>query len=118
MASSALHAIAIEKMRYSNPLFYSEYCLLIEGISAQIRELAKKRVDYLDYSSFIESYDSANHEPVLQVIVGAQKTELCIHIHIHKDYYFVFKKSGNSIKAFNAQEVLTLIIQNIRQIGI
>ena len=43
MGNSTLHAIAIDELRYSNPNFYNEYELLIEGISAQIRELAMSR---------------------------------------------------------------------------
>jgi hypothetical protein len=48
MGNSTLHAIAIDELRHSNPNFYHEYELLIEGISAQIRELAKNQADHLD----------------------------------------------------------------------
>lgn len=117
MGNSTLHAIAIDELRYSNPNFYHEYELLIEGISAQIRELAKNQADPLDYSSFTESYDQASHEPVLQVVIGGQKTELYIHIYIHKQNYFVIGKSGSGTIARNAQEALKLVALNMRKIG-
>ena len=114
MGNSTLHAIAIDELHYSNPNFYNEYELLIEGISAQIRGLAKNQVDHLDYSSFTESYDRASHEPVLQVVIGIQKTELYIHIYIHKDNYFVIGKSGSGTIARNANEALALVEQKIK----
>ncbi|QWD65479.1 hypothetical protein [Polynucleobacter sp. MWH-Aus1W21] len=114
MGNSTLHAIAIDELRHSNPEFYREYCLLIEGISNQIRELAKNQADHLDYSSFTESYDRASHEPVLQVVIGIQKTELYIHIYIHKDNYFVIGQSGSGKIAINAQEALALVAQKIK----
>ena len=114
MGNSTLHAIAIDELRHSNPNFYNEYELLIEGISAQIRELAKNQADHLDYSSFTESYDRASHEPVLQVVIGIQKTELYIHIYIHKDNYFVIGKSGSGTIARNAKEALALVAQKIK----
>ena len=113
MGNSTLHAITIEQLRYSNPSFYQEYCQLVEGISAQIRELAKNQADHLDYSSFTESYDRASREPVLQVVIGIQKTELYIHIYIHKDHYFVIGQSGSGKIAINAQEALELVAQKI-----
>ena len=114
MGNSTLHAIAIDELRYSNPEFYQAYCLLIEGISAQIRELEKNQADPLDYSSFTESYDQASQEPVLQVVIGVQKTELYIHIYIHKDNYFVIGKSGSGTIARNANEALALVEQKIK----
>ena len=114
MGNSTLHAITIEQLRYSNPSFYQEYCQLVEGISAQIRELAKNQADHLDYSSFTESYDRASREPVLQVVIGIQKTELYIHIYIHKDNYFVIGKSGSGTIARNANEALALVEQKIK----
>ncbi|OYY51524.1 MAG: hypothetical protein B7Y05_25600 [Polynucleobacter sp. 24-46-87] len=116
MGNSTLHAIAIDELRHSNPNFYNEYELLIEGISAQIRELAKNQADRLDYSSFTESYDRASHEPVLQVVIGIQKTELYIHIYIHKDNYFVIGKSGSGTIARNVEEALELVSQKIKTI--
>lgn len=117
MGNSTLHAIAIEELRHSNPSFYQDYCLLIEGISTQIRELAQKHADLLDYTSFTESYDRASHEPVLQIVIGANKTELFIHIYIHKDDCFIIGKSGNGTVAKNSQEALALVAQKINEIG-
>ena len=114
MGNSALHAIKIQELRHSNPNFYQEYCTLVDGISAQIRELAKNQADHLDYSSFTESYDRASHEPVLQVVIGIQKTELYIHIYIHKDNYFVIGKSGSGTIARNVEEALALVAQKIK----
>lgn len=116
MGNSTLHAIIINELRNSNPSFYQEYCLLVEGISKQIRALAKNQTDPLDYTSFTESYDRASQEPVLQVIIGAQKTELYIHIYIHKDGYFVVGKSGSGTPAKNAQAALVLINQKLQEI--
>jgi hypothetical protein len=117
MGNSTLHAIAINELRYSSPDFYQEYCLLIEGISAQIRELAKNQADHLDYSSFTESYDRASYEPVLQVVIGIQKTELYIHIYIHKDNYFVIGKSGSGKVARTAKQALDLVMQKLNEMG-
>lgn len=114
MGNSTLHAITIEQLRYSNPSFYQEYCQLIEGISSQIRALAKGRDDHLDFTSFTEGYDRASHEPVLQVVIGAHKTELYIHIYVHKDHYFVIGKSGSGTIARNANEALALVEQKIK----
>ena len=117
MGNSTLHAIVIEELRHSNPSFYQEYCQLIEGISTQIRELAKKQADYLDYTSFTESYDRASHEPVLQVAIGTQKTEFYIHIYIHKDHYFVVGKSGSGEIAKDSKTALLHIDQKMQEIG-
>jgi hypothetical protein len=73
MANSALHAIAIEDLRISNPAFHQEYCLLVEGISNLIFRLAKKHGDYITYSTFTESYDRASKEPILQMVWVAIK---------------------------------------------
>lgn len=116
MGNSTLHAIAIQGLRHSNPSFYQEYCLLTEGISAQIREFAKKHADYLDYTSFIESYDRASHEPVLKVAIGTQKVELCIHIHIHKDHHFVIGKSGSGEIANDSKAALMQIAKKLGEI--
>ncbi|OYY06184.1 MAG: hypothetical protein B7Y67_19275 [Polynucleobacter sp. 35-46-11] len=114
MANSTLHAIAIEELRHSNPLFYQEYCKLVEGLSSQIREIASQHADTMDYTSFTESYDRASREPILQIVIGANKTELYIHIYIHKDNYFVVGKSGSGEIAKNAQEALALVTQRMK----
>ena len=114
MANSALHAVTVLELRQSNPLFYQEYCKLIEGISNQIRGISKQCSDTLDYTSFTESYDRASHEPVLQIVIGTHKTNLYIRIYIHKENYFVLDKSEGSQIAKNAQEVLELIAQKIK----
>jgi hypothetical protein len=116
MVNSVLHAIKIQELSNSNPDFYQEYCNLVDGISNQIRELAKNQADHLDYSSFTENYDGASSEPVLQVIIGAHKTELYIHIYIHKDNYFVVGKSGSGTIARKAEEAVELVAQKIKTI--
>ena len=117
MGNSTLHAIAIEELRHSNPSFYQEYCLLIEGISTQIRELAKKRADCLDYTSFTESYDRTSHEPVLQVAIGTQKTEFYIHIYVHKEHHFIVGKCGSGEIAKDSKTALLKITQKFQEIG-
>lgn len=116
MANSALHAIAIEELRHSNPLFYEEYCKLVDGISNQIRQTAKEHMDIMDYTSFTESYDRASCEPILQIVLGAQKTELYIHVYIHQDNHFVIGKSGSGQIAKNANNALALITQKMATI--
>ncbi|SNC61846.1 hypothetical protein [Polynucleobacter victoriensis] len=95
MANSALHAIAIEEVRHSDPDFHNEYCKLVEGITNRIREIAQSHPNELDYTSFTESFDRANHEPFLQVVIGTHKNEQYLHIYIHKDKHFVIGKSGS-----------------------
>lgn len=113
MTNSALHAVTILELRQSNPLFYQEYCKLIEGISNQIRGIAKQYADTLDYTSFTESYDRDSHEPVLQIVIGTHKTNLYIRIYIHQENYFVIDKSDGGQVATNALEALELIAQKI-----
>ena len=109
MANSALHAIAIEGLRHSDPQFHREYCKLVEGISNLIREIAKSHPHELDYTSFTESYDRASNEPVLQVIIGSHKNEKFVHIYIHKEKYFVVGKSGNGKSIKTANQALEVI---------
>jgi uncharacterized protein YpmB len=111
MANSALHAIAIEELRHSDPSFHDEYCKLIEGITQLIREIAKDRPDELDYTSFTESYDRASAEPVLQVVIGANKNETFVHVYIRKDKSFVIGKSGEGKPVKTADQALELIKQ-------
>lgn len=117
MANSALHAIKVEELRTSNPLFYQEYCKLIEGLSSEIREIASQHADTMDYTSFTESYDRASHEPVLQIVIGTNKTEAYIHIYIHKDNYFIIGRSGSGQIAHNAQHALEFVAQKINAIS-
>ena len=109
MANSALHAIAIQEIRYSDPEFYSEYCKLIEGITALIREIARDQPNGLDYTSFTESYDRASNEPILQIIIGAEKNEIYLHIYIRQNNHFVIGKSGDGESARTAAETLSII---------
>ncbi|QWD91446.1 hypothetical protein [Polynucleobacter sp. MWH-Braz-FAM2G] len=113
MANSTLHAIAIEELRHSNPSFHAEYCQLVEGISNQIRELAKQHPDEFDFTSFTETYDRASNEPVLQIAIGHEKNELYVHVYIHKDNYFVIGKSGSGKQANTASEALEIISQSL-----
>ena len=116
MANSALHAIAIDELRTTNPAFHQEYCQLVEGISKLINRLAKKHGEYIAYSSFTESYDRASAEPVLQVVIGANKNETFIHVYIHKDKYFVIGKSGEGQRVKTADEALVIISQLLGKI--
>ena len=109
MANSALHAIAIEELRYSDPKFHSEYCMLVDGITNLIREIAKCHPHEFDYTSFTESYDRASKEPVLQVVIGSHKNEKFIHIYVHKDKYFVIGKSGKGESAKTATKALEIV---------
>lgn len=111
MANSALHAIAIQELRHSNPKFHEEYCKLVEGIANKIREIAENHPNELDYTSFTESFDRASHEPVLQVVIGSHKNEQYLHIYIHKDKHFVIGKSGGGKPAKNAAEALDIIAE-------
>lgn len=113
MVASAFHAIIIERLRHSNPIFHNEYCALVDGISNLIRELAKNHTDILDYTSFTENYDRASKQPVLQVVISTNKTEFYLHIYIHEDNYFVIKKSGESATAPNAKQALLLISEHV-----
>ena len=106
MANSALHAIAIEEFRKSDPHFHEQYWKLVEGISNLVRQIAQDHPDELDYTSFTESYDRASAEPVLQVVIGANKNETFVHVYIHKDKYFVIGKSGDGVKVKTADEAL------------
>lgn len=109
MANSALHAIAVEELRHSDPKFHEEYCKLVEGITNKIREIAQNHPNELDYTSFTESFDRASHEPVLQVVIGSHKNEQYLHIYIHKDKHFVIGKSGDGKPANTAAQALEII---------
>lgn len=111
MANSALHAIAIEELRHSDPKFHWEYCKVVDGISNLIRKIAQSHPSELDYTSFTESYDRASHEPVLQVVIGLHKNEKFLHIYIHKEMYFVVGKSGCGKPAKTAAQALEMIQQ-------
>lgn len=114
MANSALHAIAIEELRHSDPNFHTQYCKLVEGITQLIRQIAKDHPDELDYTSFTESYDRASAEPVLQVVIGANKNETFIHVYIRKDKSFVIGKSGEGRPVKTADQALELITQLLK----
>ena len=109
MANSALHAISIQELRYSNPGFYSEYCQLVEGITSLIREIAQHHPNELDYTSFTESFDRASNEPVLQIVIGAEENEIYLHIYIRQDNHFVIGQSGSGESARTATEALKII---------
>jgi len=91
MANSALHAIAIEELKKSDPGFHEQYWKLVEGITKLVREIAKDHPDELDYTSFTESYDRASAEPVLQVVIGANKMKPL--------YMFTFTKKNTLLLA-------------------
>lgn len=116
MVTSALHAIYIDGLRHSDPSFYKEYCLLIDGVSSQIRYLAKKYADTLDYTSFTEGFNKSSNEPVLQIVVGANRTELSLHVFIRKDKQFAIGKSGNVVIASNAAHALEIISKEFEAI--
>ncbi|OYY21382.1 MULTISPECIES: hypothetical protein [unclassified Polynucleobacter] len=113
MANSALHAITIEELRHSDPNFHREYCKLVEGITNLIREIAKSHPNELDYTSFIESYDRASNEPVLQIVIGSGKNEVYLHIYIHQNKYFVIGKSGSGKSAKTASQALEIIATSL-----
>ncbi len=116
MGNSALHAIAIEGLRQSNPAFYQEYCLLIEGISQQIRELAKAHKEDLDYSCFIETFDRVRREPVLNVVIGIKKNNFQLHIHIHQHYHFIVDKPEVGEIAYTAKDALKIVAIRMQDI--
>ena len=117
MANSALHAIAVDELRTSNPAFHEQYCLLVEGISKLISQLAKKHGEYIAYSSFTESYDRASKEPILQMVLGSHKNEFYLHIYISKDGGFIVGKNGVGTSTQTAPEALALIEQAIHHAG-
>mgnify|MGYP000255188899 FL=1 len=117
MANSALHAIAIEDLRATNPALHQEYCLLIEGISNLIFRLAQKHGENISYSSFTESYDRGSKEPILQIVLGSSKNEFYLHIYIPKNGGFIIGKSGAGSLAHTAVEALSLIETEIRSAG-
>jgi hypothetical protein len=117
MANSALHAIAVEELRTSNPAFHQEYCLLVEGISKLIFRLAKKHGEYIAYSSFTESYDRASKEPILQMVLGSHKNEFYLHIYISKNGGFIVGKNGEGSSAQTATQALSFIEEEIHQAG-
>ncbi len=117
MANSALHAIAIDELRLTNPTFHQEYCILVEGISNLIFRLAKKHGEYITYSTFTESYDRASKEPILQIVLGSHKNEFYLHIYISKDGGFIVGKNGVGSRAQTAAQALALIEVAIEHAG-
>jgi pyruvate dehydrogenase complex dehydrogenase (E1) component len=117
MANSALHAIAIEELRSSNPAFHQEYCLLVEGISNLIFRLAKQHGEYITYTTFTESYDRASKEPILQMVLGSHKNEFYLHTYISKDGGFIVGKNGVGSSAQTAAQALSLIEESIHHAG-
>lgn len=116
MGNSALHAIAIQELRQSNPAFHREYCQLVEGISQQIRELAKQHKENLDYSCFIETFDRVRREPVLNIVIETKKNNFQLHIHIHQQYHFVIGKPEVGEIAYTAKDTLKLVAIKIQDI--
>lgn len=113
MGNSTLHAIAIQELRQSNPAFHREYCQLVEGISQQIRELAKQHKENLDYSCFIETFDRSKKEPVLQIVIGAKKNDFQLLIRVNPDGYFVIQHGNRTKQANNSTEALKDIASQI-----
>ena len=117
MANSALHAIAIDELRTTNPAFHQEYCQLVEGISKLINRLAKKHGEYIAYSSFTESYDRASKEPILQMVLGSHQNEFYLHIYVPLDGSFIVGRNGSGPKVQTASQALSLIEDEIHQAG-
>lgn len=118
MANSALHAIAIEEFRTTNPAFHEEYCYLVEGISKIIAQLAKKHGDHIAYSTFTESYDRASNEPILQIVLGSNKNEFYLHTYIPRDGSgFIVGKNGEGPRAQTAMQTIALIEAEIKKAG-
>jgi hypothetical protein len=116
MASSTLHAIAIAELRHTNPDFYREYCNLVEGITNLIRDISDQHANDLGFTSFTETFDHASNQPVLQIVISANKNELYLHIYIDKKDCFVIGKSG-SVNAFKAAEqALKIIAERIKEV--
>lgn len=109
MGNSALHAIVIHELRNSNPEFHSQYCELVSGISEQIRQVTKEHAKAIEHTCFIETFDRSNHEPVLQIVIGMNKNNFQLFIHIHKDHFFVIRQEPELIKAMTASEALEII---------
>lgn len=116
MASSTLHAIAIEELRKTNPAFYQEYCQLVLGISEQIQTIAHTHVDDVGFTSFTETFDHASNQPVLQVVLGVSKNDFYLHIYIHKEQYFVVGKSGSGKLAKTAEQALQIIAEKLKEV--
>lgn len=114
MASSTLHAIAVAELRHTKPAFYKEYCTLVEGISNLIRDLADQHANDLGFTSFTETFDHASNEPVLQVVIGANKNDFYLHVYIHKDHQFVIGKSGGGSVARTAEQALKIIADKLK----
>lgn len=116
MASSTLQAIAVAELRHKNPAFYKEYCDLVEGISNLIRDLADRHAHDLRFTSFTETFDHASNEPVLQIVIGANKNELYLHICIHKEDYFVIGKSGSGKPVRTGEQALKIIAERLKEV--
>ena len=109
MGNSALHAIVIHELRNSNPGFYNQYRELVDGISGQIRQITKAHASAIEHTCFIETFDRSNHEPVLQVVIGINKNNFQLFVHIHKDHFFVIRQDQEQVKAMTASEALEII---------
>jgi uncharacterized protein YpmB len=109
MANSALHAIAIEELRHTDPVLHAEYWKLVKGITNLVQKIAKNYPNELEYTSFTESYDRASAEPVLQVVIGLNKNETFVHIYINKEKHFVVGKSGDGKIANTADQAMEFI---------
>lgn len=116
MASSTLHAIAVAELKHTQPAFYDEYCELVQKISELIRDLADQHAESLGFTSFTETFDRASNEPVLQIVIGANKKELYLHVYIHKDHHFVIGKSGSGQTANTAKQAIEIIQDKLREI--
>ncbi len=81
----------------------------MSGISEQIRQVTKEHTKAIEHTCFIETFDRSNHEPVLQIVIGINKNNFQLFIHIHKDYFFVIRQEPELIKAMTASEALEVI---------
>ncbi len=109
MGNSALHATVIHELRNSNPEFHNQYCELVDGISEQIRQITKAYAGAVEHTCFVETFDRSNHEPVLQIVIGINKNNFQLFVHIHKDHFFVIRQDQEQVKAMTASEALEII---------
>ncbi len=109
MGNSALHAIVIHELRNSNPEFHNQYCELVSGITEEIRQVTKAHASAIEHTCFVETFDQSNNEPVLQIVIGINKNNFQLFVHIHKDRFFVIRQDQERVKAMTASEALEII---------
>ena len=118
MGNSTLHAIVIHELRNSNPEFHSQYCELIDGISEQIRQVIKDHKKAVEHTWFIETFDRSNNEPVLQIVIGINRNNFQLFVHIHKEHFFLIRQDQELVKAMTASEALGIMKSTMDKIGL